>query len=398
MKYDIYNLSELFEKINNLLIQYFDEEDRFSFYKKEDKYKNKYDLSRRGYFLYLSNGDKFSIKIDKKHLPHLLGINTNYLKSTGLYKGNAYEVMISFIKSAQSVIENSQRGVIDLKKALSSYADIKAEGLLTNLYINLEQCELVCKYDRTRTYGCSDSFDKMSYLILQKKNDKYYVLKLARSEYNENEHYPMSNQVFDSYEDLLDNLSSYLNNQETTLINGLNIMNCGSQTSSFIIKSTEERMNKLENLKKISKDLKCTPDVLYDYSYSLKLMKNNKSSSEEDNYFITLLSDCISKGKVFDLNRYPVDSTSLLALINAYNNSLFKKSDNNLENETIFSDVLSENKRVKSELEEVKSYNKGLVLKINGLEEENECLKRKYKDSEKIVETIKQLVNKPKNN
>ena len=69
-----------------------------------------------------------------------------------------------------------------------------------------------------------------------------------------------------------------------------------------------------------------------------------------------------------------------------------------MENETIFSDVLSENKRVKSELEEVKSYNEGLVLKINGLEEENECLKRKYKDSEKIVETIKQLVNKPKNN
>lgn len=396
----IYNTSflyDLFHKINDLLIDYFGEKDTYNFTENRNC-RSKYDLSKRGYFLYLSNGDKFSIKIDKKNLPHLLGINIEYLKSTGLYKGEPYEVMMSFIKSPQFVLENHKNGVIDLNRALSPYAEIKVDCLIDNLYINSDNCEMVCKYDKTKTYGHSDSFDKMSYLILQRKKDKYYVLKLVRSDFNKNEHCPMSNQVFDSFDDLLSNLSSYINNQVTTLINGINILNNGIQTSSFILSSTEERMKKLENLQKISRILKCTPDVLYDYTYTLKLMKNNKSSLEEDNYFISLLSDCISKGKVFDLNRYPVDSTSLLALINAYNNSLFKKTDNSLENETIFSDVLSENKRVKSELEEVKSYNEGLVLKINGLEEENKCLKKKYEDSEKTVETIKELVNKPKSN
>ena len=86
MNYNKYNLSELFDKIDTLLQRYFGKEDDYNFYEKDEDAR-KTDLSKKSYSMFLSNGDIVKIKIPKSSIPHLLGINTEYLKNTGLYNG-----------------------------------------------------------------------------------------------------------------------------------------------------------------------------------------------------------------------------------------------------------------------------------------------------------------------
>ena len=80
-KYKDYQLSDIFNKIDTLLQKYFNKENDYEFYKKdEESYKT--DLSKKSYVMFLCNGDKIKVQITKSSLPHLLGINTEYLKST----------------------------------------------------------------------------------------------------------------------------------------------------------------------------------------------------------------------------------------------------------------------------------------------------------------------------
>ena len=187
-------LSELFDKIDTLLQRYFGKEDDYNFYEKDEE-ERKTDLSK--------------IKIPKSSIPHLLGINTEYLKNTGLYRNmNSYEVMLDFIKSSNEALKKHESGIIDLDNVLSPYINEKIDALIENLNINTNYCEMVCKYDKGKTFGYSADFDDMSYLILQKKNEKYYVLKLAEAQ--DGTYFPMSNQIFNSYAECQEALSSYL--------------------------------------------------------------------------------------------------------------------------------------------------------------------------------------------
>ena len=182
------------------------------------------------YLVFLFNGERIKIKIPKSSIPHLLGINTEYLKNTGLYRNmNSYEVMLDFIKSSNEALKKHESGIINLDNVLSPYINEKIDALIENLNINTNYCEMVCKYDKGKTFGYSSDFDDMSYLILQKKNEKYYVLKLAEAQ--DGTYFPMSNQIFNSYAECQEALSSYLIYQELTLLNNLFIY----YTFNFII-------------------------------------------------------------------------------------------------------------------------------------------------------------------
>ena len=129
-------LSELFDKIDTLLQRYFGKEDDYNFYEKDEE-ERKTDLSKKSYLVFLSNGERIKIKIPKSSIPHLLGINTEYLKNTGLYRNmNSYEVMLNFIKSSNEALKKHESGIIDLDNVLSPYINEKIDALIENLNIN----------------------------------------------------------------------------------------------------------------------------------------------------------------------------------------------------------------------------------------------------------------------
>ena len=81
MNYNLGELEKLFEKIQDVI-----------------KYIEIISLSEKRFTLYLANGEKIKIQINKECIPHLLGINTDHLKLSGRYKGNtSYEILKNFL-------------------------------------------------------------------------------------------------------------------------------------------------------------------------------------------------------------------------------------------------------------------------------------------------------------
>lgn len=389
MNYSKYKLSELFDKIDKLLQSYFGKEDDYNFYEK-DNFEHKTDLSKKSYLMFLSNGDRIRVKIPKTSIPHLLGINTEYLKSTGLYKGmNSYEIMLDFIKNPNEAFQKHESGIINLDKILSPYINKKLDSLTENLNINTNCCEMICKYDRGKTYGYSADFDDMSYLILQKKNEKYYVLKLAMSE--DGTCFPMSNQVFNSYEECKENLSSYLIYQELTLLNNLWVYYNNSTVGKFSILEWD-RKQKLEKLKKLSEDFECTPNIIADFIYSLKIRDNKRQGNIRTSNIIEILCDCIKNKKVFDISLTNVDQEDILKIIETYNDSLFSEITASTDNS--YSDLQNENISLKKEIERLRLENKSLSETVNYRDEELNEGKTQNNELREDINKVKGIFSK----
>lgn len=389
MNYSKYKLSELFDKIDKLLQSYFGKEDDYNFYEK-DNFEHKTDLSKKSYLMFLSHGDRIRVKIPKTSIPHLLGINTEYLKSTGLYKGmNSYEIMLDFIKNPNEAFQKHESGIINLDKILSPYINKKLDSLTENLNINTNCCEMICKYDRGKTYGYSADFDDMSYLILQKKNEKYYVLKLAMSE--DGTCFPMSNQVFNSYEECQEALSSYLIYQELTLLNNLFIYYNNSTVGKFPILE-RDRKQKLEKLKKLSEDFECTPNIIADFIYSLKIRDNKRQGNIRTSNIIEILCDCIKNKKVFDISLTNVDQEDILKIIETYNDSLFSEITASTDNS--YSDLQNENISLKKEIERLRLENKSLSETVNYRDEELNEVKTQNNELREDINKVKGIFSK----
>lgn len=389
MNYSKYKLSELFDKIDKLLQSYFGKEDDYNFYEK-DNFEHKTDLSKKSYLMFLSNGDRIRVKIPKTSIPHLLGINTEYLKSTGLYKGmNSYEIMLDFIKNSNEAFQKHESGIINLDKILSPYINKKLDSLTENLNINTNCCEMICKYDRGKTYGYSADFDDMSYLILQKKNEKYYVLKLAMSE--DGTCFPMSNQVFNSYEECKENLSSYLIYQELTLLNNLFIYYNNSTVGKFSILEWD-RKQKLEKLKKLSEDFECTPNIIADFIYSLKIRDDKRQGNIRTSNIIEILCDCIKNKKVFDISLTNVDQEDILKIIETYNDSLFSEITASTDNS--YSDLQNKNISLKKEIERLRLENKSLSETVNYRDEELNEVKTQNNELREVINKVKGIFSK----
>ena len=52
----------------------------------------------------MSNDDTINIKFGANNIPHLLGIDINYLKSTGIYQGDAFEILCNIINNPNNYI------------------------------------------------------------------------------------------------------------------------------------------------------------------------------------------------------------------------------------------------------------------------------------------------------
>ena len=382
-------LSELFDKIDTLLQRYFGKEDDYNFYEKDEE-ERKTDLSKKSYLVFLSNGERIKIKIPKSSIPHLLGINTEYLKNTGLYRNmNSYEVMLNFIKSSNEALKKHESGIIDLDNVLSPYINEKIDALIENLNINTNYCEMVCKYDKGKTFGYSADFDDMSYLILQKKNEKYYVLKLAEAQ--DGTYFPMSNQIFNSYAECQEALSSYLIYQELTLLNNLFIYYNNSTTGKFSILEWD-RKQKLENLMKLSNDFGCTPNVIADFIYSLKIRDSKRQGNMRTSNIIDILCDHIKNKKPFDISLTNVDQEDILRIIETYNDSLFSEITTSTDNS--YSDLQNENISLKKEIERLRLENKSLSETVNYRDEELNEVKTQNNELREDINKVKGIFSK----
>lgn len=379
---------EICERISYILKKYFGEDIGNHFINKESDYEmKKLRLDKQSSMLFLSNGDKVKCVIPKSAVPHLLGVDTNYLSSTRLFKSiDSFGILTEFLDNSYSFYQKHQQGIINLANVFSSYVFEKIEAFSRNVSIDVNNIEFICKYDKDKKYSVlnSESINfnaNIDYLILSKYGDKYYVLML--SELN-GELIPQSNQVFNSYKEVKNKLASMLCNQELTLIKGKNIfLGYDNNPKKFRILSSDLE-KKYSVLNSWSKTLNCIPNVLDDLLYYVGANKNKEET-------IMQISECISKGKIVDMDtsRLPL---SYVDLIRSYNNSLIK-DDKNID-VVVSQALISENNNLQKRLENALKQIEQLNSELYSLKEDYKDLEIAKKERDKQISDIAQVLNR----
>ncbi len=382
--------AEYCEQIKEILKTNFRYEEKKYYQEESDFEYKRRDLSELPLRLFLANGECLNISIPKSAVPHLLGINTEYLKDNGFVKAqNAYDALIEIIEYPDRL--KNRYKIDDYSKVASPYIEKKLRAFVDNILIDINNCEFVCKFDSNRAYGYNNDED-MDYFIVSKVDNgnggfRYDVLILKKTEdkYTDKVKYvPQSNQSFDSKEEFIEVFLDKIYNQELTLLIKKQFKT--KRYDNFISHWILDRRTKLFDLEKWCEVFSCIPNVLRDFAYSLKLLSNEKDKNTSTNSYIDSIIDDVRKGKYIKIN-YRLLSQELIDFLEAHNDGL-NKNDNE-ENSETYSKLLKR----KNNLEEM----------LNQVSEEKERsnaelfeIRKKYEDALKENSMLKEKIIKAK--
>lgn len=179
--------------------------------------------------------------------------------------------------------------------------------------------------------------------------------------------------------------------QELTLLNNLFIYYNNSTVGKFPILE-RDRKQKLEKLKKLSEDFECTPNIIADFIYSLKIRDNKRQGNIRTSNIIEILCDCIKNKKVFDISLTNVDQEDILKIIETYNDSLFSEITASTDNS--YSDLQNENISLKKEIERLRLENKSLSETVNYRDEELNEVKTQNNELREDINKVKGIISK----
>lgn len=115
--------------------------------KKIEWYDRTRNFEESTFVLYLANGENVGIKFARKNLAHLFGINTDYLRSTGLFgKLSSYEILMKICNNPYETHKYVRDGYLTYRNFISDYYDVKLEYFIDNCGINFNDIEFICKY------------------------------------------------------------------------------------------------------------------------------------------------------------------------------------------------------------------------------------------------------------
>ena len=341
MKLRLSELEKLFEKIKNILSK---------FEKNYDEYYEDNSVPNYKYKLFLTNGDKINLSIPANTVPHLLGIDTNYLASLGIFKStNSFELTKEMCENAYKINKLVNEGKLKYDNFLSQFIQEKVSGILPNIYFNINEFELVVKYDSSKSYEITDKNQKFDYVIVKKFNDdKIGILGIVKNEYN---YVPMSNRIYNNLEEAKEFLNEILNGQKITMINGMQISNRYSDYSKNFNLSFNSKLDKLDRLKYYSKTFNAHIDILDDYEWSLNSLANRREERFTNCGYIESIAKNITDGKI--INTEELEDNNLIEIVNAFNDFICEKSNNN-ETNIKYSEVIKELKELRSKVENLR--------------------------------------------
>lgn len=370
MNYSLSDLERLFQTIE-LIIKELEEKHFFSKYTK----------------LFLANGENINVSITKGSIPHLLGININYLQSLNLYKEtNSYELLKMLCKDCYKIHNLSKRGIIDYKKLFSKNITEKINGFWTNIRFDengIVNTELVCKYDSSRSYMCETKNERLNYAIIKNLFGKYYMLWVIKSDEYDNDYIPMSSRVFNCYDDMVEQLKIILTNQEITFLSGAQLDN----KKAFNIED-DDKIQKINNLKKYKQYFSCSIDLTRECNRLLLSTKHHKGLAMDKYNESCIIIDAISKGKIIQSDL--LSDERLLEIANAFNDYLFssKKDDSDNNAEEKYSSLIKQLMHLKDQVLEYESQIKEKDSIIEELNESNQTLTNRNN----VLETAKEKV------
>ena len=347
-------------------------------------------LTEVQYKLFLANKRVIDISYNKECIPHLLGINMDYLRLSGIYREkSAYELMKAFLNDSYKAYNS----ISELSKLFSDYVFVKNEIFADNLKIIIYDIECVVEYKKERVYGLDTVECPCEYYILQKRNDKPNIILLEGIIKKGNVYVPQTSQKLD-----LNNPKSHevlkkiLYHQNITFVNSLRYSNDYEMGQKSFYLDPQSKSDKLLSLNRYAYQNESTIAIDGDYSFVLK--KLNEAYMNENKIKSTLqtISSMIASGDVIDMDLLGEDTDcDIKDVAKAYNNSRFKETDS-----FKYSELLEEYNKLKDLVTQLQQENENLEqinteqsLTIEQLQTENEG----YKDTEQKIFSLLQNAN-----
>jgi len=336
------------------------------------------------YKLFLSNGEVLNIEYPESCIPHILGINLEYIKMLGIYKEkSSYELMKEFLNDSYSAYKK----VNDLNKLFSNYVDIKNNNFNDILKINLSDIKLIIEYKKDRIYGHDVLESPCEYYILTQKNGKLLLLGLIKQN---GKYVPQTSQEIDlKNEKDEQNLKNILFKQHIMFCNTLFYNSNIEEPMKKVFLNEQEKSDRLLYLKSTANKHSSVVRVERDYECAISKLIESKSNMNNYKGIIQDITSAITRNEIIDISNFDTQlDGEIYELVNAYNDSKFSAN-----HEKKYSELKSEYEKLKEEVELLKKYNE--ELQKSDQEKDVEIVKLKqenveYRQNEdKILELLK---------
>lgn len=371
-------------------------------YNRNSRYKDKFSLT-------FANGDNIKIYVPNSSVPHLLGVNTNYLMSSGLYREkSSYELLNKMCEDRYRLYRYINDNIIDEKQLFSEHIEKKNSAFVQNLKINIFNMIFACPYDSSRSYTTGKETYKFDYILVNKpayEEKGIFMLGLAANidKVNKSKIYvPMSNQYFESIEEAEERFGLIFNNQKLTIPTMLTSTSTNN-TSKFFLHG-DQKLAKARETQQIDDKCFATLDVSEDYRWLLKKYYDSMNSGgyvQKD--YATIITNCITTGKIitpqmFDLQSFAGVNEFLLGIINAHNDFISHDSTVAINDPSVptYTDLKKEVEELTTTRDALISANKELASTNDILAKENKDLEEKASDNEAIINDAIKVLTKTK--
>lgn len=371
-------------------------------YNRNSRYKDKFSLT-------FANGDNIKIYVPNSSVPHLLGVNTNYLMSSGLYREkSSYELLNKMCEDRYRLYRYINDNIIDEKQLFSEHIEKKNSAFVQNLKINIFNMIFACPYDSSRSYTTGKETYKFDYILVNKpayEEKGIFMLGLAANidKVNKSKIYvPMSNQYFESIEEAEERFGLIFNNQKLTIPTMLTSTSTNN-TSKFFLHG-DQKLAKARETQQIADKCFATLDVSEDYRWLLKKYYDSMNSGgyvQKD--YATIITNCITTGKIitpqmFDLQSFAGVNEFLLGIINAHNDFISHDSTVAINDPSVptYTDLKKEVEELTTTRDALISTNKELVSTNDILAKENEGLKKEVSNNEATINDAIKVLTKTK--
>ena len=371
-------------------------------YNRNSRYKDKFSLT-------FANGDNIKIYVPNSSVPHLLGVNTNYLMSSGLYREkSSYELLNKMCEDRYRLYRYINDNIIDEKQLFSEHIEKKNSAFIQNLKINIFNMIFACPYDSSRSYTTGKETYKFDYILVNKpayEEKGIFMLGLAANidKVNKSKIYvPMSNQYFESIEEAEERFGLIFNNQKLTIPTMLTSTSTNN-TSKFFLHG-DQKLAKARETQQIADKCFATLDVSEDYRWLLeKYYDSMNSGGYVQKDYATIITNCITTGKIitpqmFDLQSFAGVNEFLLGIINAHNDFISHDSTVAINDPSVptYTDLKKEVEELTTTRDALISANKELVSTNDILAKENEGLKKEVSNNEATINDAIKVLAKTK--
>ena len=338
-------------------------------------------LKERIYTIGLANGDYINIRFPESHIAHLLGVNTDELRKSGIIKYDvpSYEILKKLV---DSISYGTLERKMNVDSIFSEYTDLKIDGFINNIKIRSDDIHCIIKYKSDRTYTTGEEKENSDYFIIRKRGQGFMALGVVKTNVYDKYSVPVTARYFKDK----DELNAFLNkvgiNQEITYPHTFKMEIEHDYITTPLYSSytsMEDKLKYTRLIKSIASQCNGIPSNAKDSAAVIERFLNSKQAANNQMSILNIIRDNIKSSnpvdkeevkQILDNSEIPEEIDKLIDACN----DLICSGSGNSQSALSYSTIQNENEVLKQEMAKMKEELEQSRTTIDEITQENEQL------------------------